>query len=61
MGFGGWFGKEPSSSKYMGTYSNGSLSKMGGSILPAMPLPASTTILSGLKPSVSINPRQCSA
>ena len=32
---------------------------MGGTILPAMPLPASTTIFSGLRPSVSIKLRQC--
>jgi hypothetical protein len=61
MGFGGWFGNEPSSSKYIGTYSKGSFSKMGGSILPAIPLPASTTIFRGLKPSVVMKLRQCSA
>ena len=62
MGFGRWLGKLPSGSKYIGTYSNGSPSNIGGSIFPAMPFPASTTIFSGLpRFSASMNERQCLA
>src|SRR5215208_4981470 len=61
IGFGGWLGKVPSSSKYIGTYSKGRCSKIGGTILPAMPFPASITIFSRLRPSVWIKLRQCFA
>ena len=47
-GFGSWFGNEPSGSKKQRTASTvGSRSSTGGSIAPAIPFAASTTIFSG--------------
>ncbi len=49
IGFASWWGKVPSSSKYIGTSStspSGSRPKTAGAVWPAMPLPASTTTLS---------------
>lgn len=46
-GLASWFGKVPSSSKYIGTTSSGRPSKTVGTVWPPMPLPASTTTLRG--------------
>ena len=49
-GLASWFGKVPSSSKYIGTTSMGRPSNTSGTVWPPMPLPASTTIFSGRMP-----------
>src|SRR6187397_159922 len=55
-GFGSWFGKDPSGSKkHRTTSSCGSRSSSGGSIAPAIPFAASTTIRSGRSDSGSTN------
>ena len=49
IGLASWFGKVPSSSKYIGTrstWSAASRPKTAGAVWPAMPLPASTTTFS---------------
>ena len=65
-GFAGWFGNVPSSSKNRGVISSGSASRTSppstaGVVLPAMPLPASTTTLSGRMPLRSTSERRYSA
>ena len=47
IGLASWFGKLPSSSKYMSVVSSGSPAKTAGTVCPPMPLPASTTTFSG--------------
>ena len=61
IGLAGWFGNVPSSSKYIGTTVQPSFAKTGGTVSPAMPLPASIAILNGLIFAASTNERQCSA
>ena len=43
IGFASWFGKFPSSSKYIGTKSIFNFSITAGAVNPAMPFPASIT------------------
>ena len=65
-GLAGWLGNVPSSSKYRGTTSSGSGSSTAspstaGVVSPAIPLPASTTTLSGRVPDRSTRERRYSA
>ncbi len=46
-GLASWFGKVPSSSKYIGTSSSGRPENTVGTVCPPMPLPASTTTFRG--------------
>ena len=47
-GFGSWSGNSPSGTQYISTRSSASRSRSGPTIGPAIPLPPSTTTLSGL-------------
>ncbi len=59
-GLASWLGKEPSSSKYIGTTSRGRPDSTTGTVCPPMPLPASTTTFSGRLPERSTRPRRWS-
>ena len=63
IGLASWFGKVPSSSKYIGTSSTRSSPRRpntAGAVWPAMPLPASTTTLSR-RPSTGASDTRCAA
>ena len=66
-GLASWFGNVPSSSKYSGTTSRGSSGRpapvpsTAGAVKPPMPLPASTTTLSGRMPDRSTSERRNAA
>src|ERR1700744_5688445 len=61
IGLASWFGNVPSSSKYIGTSAMGRPSNTGGTVCPAMPLPASTATFSGRMPDTSTSFFRCSA